>query len=245
MEDPKECLCFALDVQDRAAAKRFVARLSKVVGLFKVGLELFVREGPDMLEELRDHGARRIFLDLKFHDIPRTVLGALRSASRLPVSFLSVHAEALWHDARAKKPFAVGEGPRLLGITVLTSLGDSDLEKLGYGPGLSLKDLVLLRATIAREAGCAGVVCSAAEVAELRARFGPDFLLFVPGIRPEGICVAGDDQSRAFSAYEAVRQGADCVIVGRPIREAPNALEAAERLLEEIRRGFQARSGGG
>lgn len=245
MEDPKECLCFALDVQDKAAAKSFVARLSRVVGLFKVGLELFVREGPDMLEELREHGARRIFLDLKFHDIPRTVLGALRSASRLPVSFLSVHAEALWQDARDKRPVPVGEGPRLLGITVLTSLGDSDLRNLGYEAGLSVKELVMLRASMAREAGCAGVVCSAAEVAELRARFGPGFLLFVPGIRPEGVLVAGDDQSRAFSAYEAVRQGADCVIVGRPIREAPDPVEAAERLLEEIRRGFQARSSGG
>lgn len=242
MQDPRECLCFALDVQDRAAARRFVASLSEVVGLFKVGLELFVREGPDLLEELRDHGARRIFLDLKFHDIPRTVLGALRSASRLPVAFLSVHAEALWQGAQPTRSFAFGEGPRLLGITVLTSLGDPDLEKLGYGPGLSLRDLVILRAAIAREAGCAGVVCSAAEAAELRARFGPNFLLFVPGIRPEGVRVAGDDQSRAFSAYEAVRQGADCVIVGRPIREAADPVEAAERLLEEIRNGFRTRS---
>lgn len=244
MQDPRECLCFALDVPDRAAAKTFVARLSDVVGLFKVGLELFVREGPDLLEELRDQGARRMFLDLKFHDIPRTVLGALRSASRLPVAFLSVHAEALWQGVPPKGPFSLGEGPKLLGITVLTSLGDPDLEKLGYGPGLSLTDLVLLRATIAREAGCAGVVCSAAEVAELRARFGPDFLLFVPGIRPEGALVAGDDQRRAFTAYEAVRQGADCVIVGRPIREAVDPLEAAERLLEEIRKGFLDRAAG-
>lgn len=242
MQDPKECLCFALDVQDRAAAGKFVTRLSDVVGLFKVGLELFVKEGPDLLQELKDRGALRIFLDLKFHDIPRTVLGALRSASLLPVEFLSVHAEALWQGREQKGPQALARGPKLLGITVLTSLGEEDLEKIGYGAGLSLKDLVLLRASIAREGGCAGVVCSAAEVAELRARFGPGFLLFVPGIRPEGVRVSGDDQSRAFTAYDAMLRGADCVIVGRPISQASDPVETAGRLVEEIRRGLRDRS---
>lgn len=245
MQDPREYLCFALDVQDRGTAAKFVTRLSDVVGLFKVGLELFVREGPDLLQELKDRGARKIFLDLKFHDIPRTVLGALRSASLLPVEFLSVHAEALWQGRAQKGPLTLGEGPKLLGITVLTSLGEQDLEKIGYGAGLSLKDLVLLRASIAREGGCAGVVCSAAEVAELRARFGPGFLLFVPGIRPGGVRVSGDDQSRAFTAYEAVLRGADCVIVGRPIRQAADPVQAAEGLLEEIRRGLRDRAGPG
>jgi len=243
MQDPRECLCFALDVQDRAAAGNFVTGLSDVVGLFKVGLELFVREGPDLLEELKDRGARRIFLDLKFHDIPRTVHGALRSASLLPVEFLSVHAEALWQSRGQNGPPVLTKGPKLLGITVLTSLGEPDLEKLGYGADLSLKDLVLLRASIAQQGGCAGVVCSAAEVAELRARFGPGFLLFVPGIRPEGVRVSGDDQSRAATAYDAILRGADCVIVGRPIRQAADPVEAAGRLLEEIRRGLRDRSG--
>lgn len=245
MQDPRERLCFALDVQDRTAAGKFVTLLSDVVGLFKVGLELFVREGPDLLLEMKDRGARRIFLDLKFHDIPRTVLGALRSASLLPVEFLSVHAEALWQGREQRGPQALARGPKLLGITVLTSLGEEDLEKIGYGTGLSLKNLVLLRACIAREGGCAGVVCSAAEVAELRVRFGPGFLLFVPGIRPEGLRVSGDDQSRVFTAYDAVLRGADCVIVGRPIRQAADPVEAAGRLVEEIRRGLRDRSGPG
>jgi len=242
MHDPKESLCFALDVPDRQAARKLVDCLAGSVGLFKVGLELFVKEGPDLIQVLRDRGAGKIFLDLKLHDIPRTVLGACRSASQMPVDFLSVHAEALWEGAREKKTRA-GEGePRLLGITVLTSLGELDLGRLGYASGLSLADLVLLRAAIAREAGCAGVVCSGREVGIVRGRFGPDFLILTPGIRPEWYQVPADDQSRVFTASAAIREGADYVVVGRPIRDAPDPREAAQRIVEEIGRGYRDRS---
>jgi orotidine-5'-phosphate decarboxylase len=244
MHEPKESLCFALDVPDRESARRLVGRLAGSVGMFKVGLELFVKEGPDLLRALPDWGAEKIFLDLKFHDIPRTVLGACRSAGRLPVSFLSVHCEGLW-EGRVKSGKLVQEGgPNLLGITVLTSLGEPDLKRLGYAGALSLTDLVLLRASIAKEAGCAGVVCSGREVGGIRKRFGPDFVILTPGIRPEWAPVAGDDQSRVFTAYAAIREGADYVVVGRPIRNAPDPEEAARRIVEEIGRGCLDRAAG-
>ena len=241
MHDPKESLCFALDVPDRGAASRLVGRLAGSVGMFKVGLELFVKEGPDLLKALADWGAKKIFLDLKFHDIPRTVLGACRSASHLPVSFLSVHCEGLWEgQGKTERPAQAG-GPEWLGITVLTSLGEPDLERLGYATGLSLTDLVLLRASIAKQAGCAGVVCSGREVRAIRERFGPSFVILAPGIRPEWSRVSEDDQSRIFTAHAAIREGADYVVIGRPIRDAPDPEEAARRIVEEIGRGYRDR----
>ncbi|MEW6444162.1 MAG: orotidine-5'-phosphate decarboxylase [bacterium] len=239
--DPGESLCFALDVPDREAARDLVTRLAGTVGLFKVGLELFVSEGPSLLREMAGWGAAKIFLDLKLHDIPRTVLGACRSAGRAPVELLSVHAEALWQSGRSRDRSISEAGPRLLGITVLTSVADQDLEPLGYARGLSVSELVVLRASIAREAGCAGVVCSGREVGLIRKRLGADLLVLAPGIRPEWALVSGDDQSRVRTAYGAIREGADYVVVGRPIRDAPDPREAAARIVEEIERGYRDR----
>ncbi len=238
MSDPRDSLCFALDVSEVEEAERMVALLAPHVGIFKIGLQLFLLGGPELVCSIHALGAEKIFLDLKFLDIPRTVYQARRSAARMPVSFLSVHCESL-----ANPPPDSGEPddqepmPQLLGVTILTSLGPSELKLLGYRPELSLTDIVLMRAELARKAGCAGVVCSGREVEAIRERLGPDVLIVTPGIRPSWAAVAGDDQSRVLTAREAIRAGADILVVGRPIRTAPDPGEAAQKLLEEIAQG--------
>ncbi len=240
MTDPKHSLCFALDVPGTQEARRFVEALAPYVGLFKVGLELFVKEGPGLLSSIKEWGAERIFLDLKLHDIPRTVARACRSAGRLPVDFLSVHCESLWAGP-LEEPSAGQTMPSLLGITVLTSLPEGDLPRLGYARGLSVTDLVLLRAEIARGAGCAGIVCSGREVAAVRDRFGAGFVILTPGVRPAWSAVSRDDQARVLTPAEAIRSGADLVVVGRPIAEAPDPAEAARKVLDEIAQGLGKR----
>ncbi len=246
MPEPKECLCFALDVPSADEAKRFVDLLAPSVGLFKVGLELFVKEGPGLLSSIKARGAERIFLDLKLHDIPRTVERARRSAGALPVDFLSVHCEGLWTGSASEpRPRReVGTVPAMLGITVLTSLPRQDLPRLGYARDLSITDLVLLRAEIASRAGCAGIVCSGREVEAVRDRFGPGFTILTPGVRPAWAAVAKDDQARILTPSEAIRRGSDVIVVGRPIAQAPDPAEAARRVLDEIEQGLRARKGG-
>ena len=241
MKDPKECLCFALDVPGSEEARRLVEELAPCAGVFKVGLELFVKEGPGLLASIKEWGAEKIFLDLKLHDIPRTVERARRSAGRLPVDFLSVHCEGMWPGAGGSEPPEKDARPSLLGITVLTSLPEEDLPRLGYAEGLSATDLVLMRAAIAQEAGCAGVVCSGREVEAVRDRFGPDFILLTPGVRPAWSVVAGDDQARVLTPAEAIRRGSDLIVVGRPIAQAAGPGEAARKVLDEIQEGLKSR----
>jgi orotidine-5'-phosphate decarboxylase len=241
MKAPKECLCFALDVPGTEEARRFVEMLSPHVGLFKVGLELFVKEGPGLLFSVKEWGAEKIFLDLKLHDIPRTVERARRSAGKLPVDFLSVHCESLWSGPSGGQPPEGEAKPAMLGITVLTSLPEEDLPHLGYAEGLSSIDLVLMRAEMAKRGGCAGVVCSGREVEAVRERFGSDFTILTPGVRPEWSVVAKDDQARVLTPGDAIQLGSDIVVVGRPIAGAPDPAEAARKILEEIEQGLSAR----
>lgn len=230
----REPLIFALDVPDKKTALGFINRLRDEVGLFKVGLELFVGEGPVFLKEMADElGPSRFFLDLKFHDIPTTVLGAGRGL--LPgVALTTVHSD---QGLRALK--ALGEalgGSKILAVTVLTSLGPDDLLALGYDPRYARDptQLVLLRARLAREAGCHGVICSGREAGAVKAALGADFLVVCPGIRPAWAAVPGDDQKRLVTPYEAIRNGADYIVVGRPIRLAPDPAAAARRVVAEI-----------
>ena len=241
MSDPKEFLCFALDVPGVEEARRLVELLAPCVGLFKVGLELFVKEGPGLLSSIHSWGAERIFLDLKFHDIPRTVHRARRSAGHLPVDFLSVHCESLLDGPEGPKTSDQEALPSLLGITILTSLSEEDLRRLGYAGHSSVTDIVLMRAEIARKAGCAGVVCSGREVEAVRGRFGPDFIILTPGVRPAWSVVSGDDQARILTPYDAIRSGSDFVVVGRPISQAEDPAGAARKVLDEIREGLKDR----
>jgi orotidine-5'-phosphate decarboxylase len=235
MKKPKDYLIFPLDVSTYEEAMRYVELLAEQVGIFKVGLELFVSIGPRVLEGIRDHSEAGIFLDLKFHDIPATVTSAFLAASGYGVMFTTVHCDqgkGLLRSVVESNP----SGTKILAVTVLTSLGGEDLKKLGYQERYvkNLTELVLLRARIAKEAGCSGVVCSGLEVERVKAELGRDFIAVTPGIRPAWSLKGRDDQKRVITPSEALRKGADYIVVGRPIRTAENPTDAAQRVLDEL-----------
>jgi orotidine-5'-phosphate decarboxylase len=227
----KDYLIFALDVPDTAAAIRHVRMLDGAVGLFKVGLELFVGEGPQVLKAIAEHSSAEIFLDLKLHDIPATVRGALASVTKHRVRFVTVHCD---EGKQLLAPASRDGRIEVLAITVLTSLSETDLPGLGFRNDLSLKQLALNRAAMAKDAGCSGIVCSGEEVAAIRKQCGGDFKIVVPGIRPAWHKAPKDDQSRIVTPGDAVRDGADFIVVGRPIRDAKDPRSAAMRINEEI-----------
>jgi orotidine-5'-phosphate decarboxylase len=239
--EPRERLIFPLDVPDKTAAESLISRLQHDVGLFKVGLELFVAEGPAFLRFLTDTARVEYFLDLKFHDIPATVARAqarIRQGARLT----TIHVDQGPQMLRAMVA-SLKNGAKVLGVTVLTHLGPDDLRALGIAPRYA-KDpsrLVLLRAKLAKAAGCDGVVCAGAEARAVKTACGPDFLVVCPGIRPAWAAVPGDDQQRVMTPYEAVKAGADYIVVGRPIRLAADPAAAARRVVAEIAQGLRDR----
>jgi len=244
MPEPRESLCYALDVSTTQEAEEQVERLAPHAGIFKVGLQLFVKGGPDLLAAIKKKGAQKIFLDLKVLDIPRTVRQARISAGSLPVDFLSVHSEGLLGMGAEPNGKEQTSLPGMLCVTILTSLGINEIRLLGYRRNLSVKDIVMLRTDIARDAGCAGVICSGMEVEDVRNRLGgTHHLIVTPGIRPSWAEVAGDDQTRTRTARETICAGANILVVGRPIRKAPDPVEAAQRILEEIDQGHKDRLG--
>lgn len=240
MVQARERLIFPLDVSDRDTALGYVAKLREEVGLFKVGLELFLAQGPAFLQEVAHQvGPARIFLDLKLYDIPATVLGALHAL--LPgVAFITVPSDL--GPTGLKKIVAAAAGAyQILAVTVLTSTTAEDPRALGYDPRYAQDptELVLLRARLAQEAGCAGVVCSGREVRAVKEQCGPDFLSVCPGIRPAWAKVSGDDQRRIVTPFEAVKNGADYLVVGRPIRQATDPTAAARQVVAEIAEAMQ------
>lgn len=240
---PRERLIFPLDVSNKKEAEKFISRLKDHVGLFKVGLELFVAEGPAFLQFLTATARVDYFLDLKFHDIPATVRRAL-SRIKAGARLATVHVDT-GRESLKTSPEARGNGVKLLGVTVLTHLTPDDLETMGLAREYAhdLTKLVLLRAGIARAAGCDGVVCAGTEASAVKAACGPDFLVVCPGIRPAWATVPGDDQKRIMTPYEAIKAGADYIVVGRPIRMAADPVEAARKVVAEIEQGMRDRSG--
>ncbi len=221
----------ALDVGDRDRASDLVALLAPVVDWFKVGVELYTRVGPAAVALVAGAG-KQVFLDLKFHDIPATVAGAGRAVKDLPgVGMWNVHAAGgaamLSAAAAANRPAGTR---KLLGVTVLTSLDDRALPPLGIGRALA--DQVVALARLSQEAGLDGVVATPREVADVRAACGPRFLVVTPGVRPEGTDL--DDQRRVMTPAEAVRAGADYLVIGRPITGAVDPLAAARRIIDEL-----------
>ena len=229
----KDRLIFALDVPDRQEAKKYVSLLGGTVGCFKIGLELFIKEGPDVFKIVNESSSASIFLDLKLHDIPATVSSALRSAATHGVRFITVHGSDGKSLLRTASEFK-GTGLEVLAVTVLTSVSESDLLKLGYKENLSLNQLVLNRAGLAEKSGCAGVVCSGEEVSVIKRTYGVGFKAIVPGIRPAWSKVKGDDQNRIVTPKSAISNGADLIVVGRPIRDAKDPKVAAAKIVEEI-----------
>lgn len=232
--EAKDRLIFALDVDSTEEAIALVRLLAPEVGVFKVGLELFVAEGPAVLASLRRAGARSLFLDLKLHDIPATMRAAAKAAAAQGVELLTCHCD----QAGIFNGLDLGR-TRLLGVTVLTSLGPEDLAALGYPRALTdPQALVLHRARLALAAGCAGVVCAGTEAAAVRAALGPTALVVCPGIRPQKPGVGPDDQKRIVTPQMAVAAGASHIVVGRPIRQAGDPRQAAREVVAGIREGL-------
>ncbi len=232
---PADRLIVALDVSSAAAAQRIVAALGDSAQIYKVGMQLYTAEGPQVVRDLVNSG-HQVFLDLKYHDIPNTVASAIREAARLGVSMLTVHAlggeKMLRAAAEAARSAAdVHDQLQILAVTVLTSMDDADLHQTGVSA--NLLDQVLRLASTALDAGCAGVVSSAREVKALRAKLGRNFLIITPGVRPAGTDHA--DQARVVTPAEAIQAGATHIVVGRPITAAENPAAAARAIQQEIR----------
>jgi orotidine-5'-phosphate decarboxylase len=231
MEALKDRLIIALDVSRAAEAQKIVTAVGDSASTYKVGKQLFTAEGPPIVRDLVASG-RKVFLDLKFHDIPNTVAGAIKAAAELNVSMLTVHASggSKMLKAAADAAAQTSSKPLLLAVTVLTSLHDEDLQELGLPVGVA--DQVLRLAGIARNAGIGGIVASAHEAKSLRRNLGTGFAIVTPGVRPAGTDVG--DQARVVTPAEAMQNGATHIVVGRPITGDKNPAEAARRVIEEM-----------
>ncbi|MBI3778459.1 MAG: orotidine-5'-phosphate decarboxylase [Gammaproteobacteria bacterium] len=229
MADPR--VIVALDYPDADSALAFAARVAPAHCRLKVGMELFTAAGPGVVSSLVSRGFD-VFLDLKYHDIPTTVARACAQAAELGVWMLNVHAlggKKMLLAAREAVERSKHR-PFLIGVTLLTSHGEDDLADIGWGPGAT--GHVARLATLVHAAGLDGVVCSPRETVELRRRFGRDFLLVTPGVRPAG--AATDDQSRTRTPAEAMADGSDYLVIGRPITRAPDPVSALAAINREI-----------
>lgn len=235
---PSDRLIVALDVPDLAAAADLVRKLSGRVRIFKVGLELFHAAGPAVFAALRDAGAERIFYDAKLHDIPNTVARTCRTIAHCGVFMTNVHAaggtEMMQAAVKASKEAAQEAGlpaPLILAVTLLTSLTPLQLA-VEMRVDCSAVDYVTYLTRFAQQSGCHGVVCSPQEIEAVRWAAGPDFLIVTPGVRPSW--AEAGDQKRITTPAQAVKLGADYIVVGRPITAAPDPAAAAARIVEEI-----------
>lgn len=229
-DDPRQRLIVALDVSSAGAAQKIVAAVGDSALTYKVGMQLYTAEGPQVVKDLIASG-RQVFLDLKYHDIPNTVGAAVAEAAKLGVGMLTVHAsgstkmlQAAAEAARSRPEMMV------LAVTVLTSMNGKDLETIGLGG--SLEESVVRLARIALGSGCQGIVTSAREASAVRKELGDGFAIVTPGVRPAGSAVG--DQVRVVTPAQAIAAGASHIVVGRPITEAPDPAGAAKAILGEM-----------
>ena len=237
MRQAKDFIIFPLDVPSLEKAKYHIDLLSNHVGMFKVGLELFIHSGPEIIHFIQRVGDTKIFLDLKLHDIPETVSLAMARIRDFGVAFTTVHCgenQRMLEAAVSGSHGKVG----ILGVTVLTSVSGEDIQSAGYREEYASDptELVLKRATAAKTAGCNGVVCSGLEASMIKNHVGEDFLTVTPGIRPawEASNMDADDQKRVTTPAQAIQNGSDYLVIGRPIRNADDPREAATRIAQEI-----------
>ncbi|MEA1940294.1 MAG: orotidine-5'-phosphate decarboxylase [Candidatus Caldatribacteriota bacterium] len=233
----RDKLVLALDVDDLESAIKLVEKLKDYVGVFKVGSQLFTAEGPKIVQVINKSGGK-VFLDLKFHDIPNTVARAAEVATKLGVYIFNVHTsggyELMKGAAEAAKKTSLSLGirkPIILGVTVLTSINQEILEK-EVGVRRDLKEQVVRLAKLAQTAGLDGVVASSQEISQIRNACGDDFLILTPGIRPADSAL--NDQKRVMTPKEALKKGADFLVVGRPIRNASDPVRAAKKIVKEM-----------
>ncbi|MBF0413226.1 MAG: orotidine-5'-phosphate decarboxylase [Desulfamplus sp.] len=259
MKKGKDYIVFALDVTSADEAEKYVNILNGKVGMFKIGLELFIQTGPDIIRRIKDLSDAGIFLDLKFHDISETVKRVMERAAELGVDLVTVHCSS--SQKMLEMAVKGGDGVGVLGVTVLTDHDASVIEASGFKDIYvdDIKALVIKRAQMAYDAGCCGVVCSGLEVELIKSRFGKDFMAVTPGIRPAWLLTTNklqehnanigelnydkinynqkqivDDQKRITTPAMAVKAGADLIVVGRPIKTAADPALAAEEIAYEI-----------
>jgi orotidine-5'-phosphate decarboxylase len=228
--DPRERLIVALDVSTAAAAQKIVAAVGDSALTYKVGMQLYTAVGPEIVRDLVASG-RRVFLDLKYHDIPNTVGAAVAEAEKLGVSMLTIHAAGSTKMIRAAVDAATARPDLMvLAVTVLTSMDGHDLETIGTRG--SVEDSVIRLATLALSNGCQGIVTSAREASSVRVRLGDQFAIVTPGVRPAGSSIG--DQVRVVTPAEAIAAGASHIVVGRPITEAADPSAEARAILSQI-----------
>ena len=235
-KDPKEKIIFALDVDHFSEAQRWVNILKDHIGIFKVGKQLFTRAGPKVVDMIRKKD-QKVFLDLKFHDIPNTVAKAGEEATKLEVAMFNLHAlggfDMMKKTVEASRETAKNLGisrPLILAVTILTSMDESVMKEVGI-QGPILEEVGRL-AFLSMKAGVDGVVASPQEIGIIRERCGEKFLIVTPGIRLPS--EKKDDQKRTLSPKEAISNGADYLVIGRPIKEAKDPLEAVQKIIEDI-----------
>jgi len=231
----KDYIVFPLDFPSMEKAESYVRLLDGHVGMFKIGLELFIHQGPSVVQRVRALSNAKIFLDLKLHDISATVGRAMARVADLGVDLITVHtaSSALMLEMAVQG----GKGKTsVLGVTLLTDNDAQAVEAGGFKEEYvnSTLELVMLRARMAKAAGCTGVVCSGQEVGTIKKELGKDFLAVTPGIRPEWTLTANDDQKRVTTPGRAVTLGSDYIVIGRPIRDAKEPVKAAQKVAREI-----------
>jgi len=234
-------LIIPLDVENMKQAEQLIEELGGTVTTYKVGMQLFTKEGPKIVKYLKKNG-KKVFLDLKFHDIPNTVMNAVKSASDMEVDMLTIHAmggfemmeavaKVLWQlKNNGKKP------PIVFAVTILTSLDSAFLEDVIGATNRTMDDEVVILARAAQSAGINGVVASPQEIKRIRKECGEDLFILTPGIRPVGS--SKDDQSRTATPKSAILDGADYLVVGRPITGSDNRLKAAKQAFNEMKEGL-------
>ncbi len=228
MRSSRDYIIFPLDLSEYDRVMRYVNLLKDVVGVFKIGLELFISQGPGIIGSIRSLCNNKIFLDLKLHDIPETVRRSITAVIPYRPEFITIHPEL---PPGFLKDMEIGQ-TKILAVTLLTSIDNGMLRDMGYATN-NPRELVISRARWAMKIGCHGVVCSGQEVERVKDVLGSSLVTVVPGIRPRW-SVSKDDQRRIVTPSEAVLSGADYIVVGRPIRDAKDPKDAASRIVDEI-----------
>jgi orotidine-5'-phosphate decarboxylase len=227
-------IIFPLDFSNVSEAEYFIDILKEHVAMFKIGLELFYKAGPNWVKNIVKEKNIKLFLDVKLHDIPNTVLGAVRNLLDINPEFITVHLDEAKQFREIVYKKSKFEG--FLCVSFLTSLNDADLHNLYVDKSITVSDYVLKKAELSVEAGCKGLVCSASEAGRVKAEYGDELVVVTPGIRLQEGNVTGDDQKRIVTPYEAVLNGSDFLVIGRPIRRAKNPVEVCEKINIEVNR---------
>ncbi len=228
MRPAKDYIIFPLDFSEYEQVIKYVTLLKDVVGVFKIGLELFISQGPGIIGSIRSICTNKIFLDLKLHDIPQTVKRAIFSAEQYKPDFITIHPEL---PLGFLKDIDIGK-TKILAVTLLTSISEDMMRYMGYVSN-DIRSIVISRTRLAKTIGCHGIVCSGQELENVKKEFGDSLITVVPGIRPTW-SISKDDQKRVVSPKDAILLGADYIVIGRPIRDAKDPKNAALKIVREI-----------